>query len=158
MRARSALIAVLALAACKQQGNAPAVTQAEAISIAEAAEANFTNGDEKKVMAQYANGSVMFDAGHAAYSTDRKVQTSWAQDFVSMNPADYRVPDRQIQLLGPDAFISAGTEVFTVQSGSARPSLSLRFTDVFQRQNDGSWKIVHEHVSLPPAAAPMGKP
>jgi len=23
---------------------------------------------------------------------------------------------------------------------------------VFQRQGDGSWKIVHEHVSLPPAA------
>ena len=69
-----------------------------------------------------------------------------------MKPADYHVPDRQIQLLGPDAFISSGTEVFTIEAGAARPTLSARFTDVFQRQTDGSWKIVHEHVSMPPAS------
>jgi ketosteroid isomerase-like protein len=39
-----------------------------------------------------------------------------------------------------------------VAAGSARPTISARFTDVFQRQSDGNWKIVHEHVSLPPAA------
>jgi ketosteroid isomerase-like protein len=70
-----------------------------------------------------------------------------------MKPADYHVPDRQIQLLGPDAFVSSGTEMFTVAAGAARPTISARFTDVFQRQPDGSWKIVHEHVSLPPAAS-----
>jgi ketosteroid isomerase-like protein len=73
-----------------------------------------------------------------------------------MKPADYHVPDRQIQIVGPDAFVSSGTEVFTIAAGTARPQFSARFTDVFQRQSDGSWKIVHEHVSLPPApqAAP----
>jgi len=95
--------------------------------------------------------AVMFDASHPAYSADRKVQTGWSQDFVSMKPADYHVPDRQIQVVGPDAFVSSGTEVFTIAAGSARPQISARFTDVFQRQSDGSWKIVHEHVSLPPA-------
>jgi len=127
------------------------VTKAEATRIAEAAEANFTTGDVKKVMAQYADGAVMFDSSHAGLSTDRKVQTGWAQDFVSMKPADYHVPDRQVQVLGPDAFVSSGTEVFTIAAGNARPQISARFTDVFQRQSDGSWKIVHEHVSLPPA-------
>jgi len=126
------------------------VTKAEATRIAEAAEANFTTGDVKKVMAQYADGAVMFDSSHAGLSTDRKVQTGWAQDFVSMKPADYHVPDRQVQVLGPDAFVSSGTEVFTIAAGNARPQISARFTDVFQRQSDGSWKIVHEHVSLPP--------
>ena len=146
--------AALALAGCKlqQSGGGPAVTKDEAVRIAETAEANFTTGDAKKIMAQYADGAVMFDAGHPALSTDRKVQSGWAQDFVSMKPADYHVPDRQIQLLGPDAFISSGTEMFTIPAGSARPTFSARFTDVFQRQGDGSWKIVHEHVSLPPAA------
>jgi ketosteroid isomerase-like protein len=146
-------LAVTALAGCKLQhtGDTQPVTKAEATKIAEAAEANFTTGDIKKVMAQYADGAVMFDAGHPGYSTGRKVQTGWAQDFVSMMPADYHVPDRQIQVVGPDAFISSGTEVFTIAAGSARPQISARFTDVFQRQSDGSWKIVHEHVSLPPA-------
>ncbi len=147
--------ALLALAGCKlQQGQQAApVTKAEATKIAEAAEANFTTGNVKAVMGQYADGAVMFDASHPAFSTDRKVQTGWAQDFVSMKPSDYHVPDRQIQIVGPDAFVSSGTEVFSVSSGSATPTISARFTDVFQRQSDGSWKIIHEHVSLPPAAA-----
>ena len=147
-------IGILVIAGCKQaQTEHPAVTKTEAAKIAEQAEANFTTGRAEDVIRQYAEGAVMFDAGHPNFSTDRKVQTGWARDFVSMKPADYRVPDRQIQLIGPDAFISSGTEVFTVASGSSRPTLSARFTDVFQRQSDGSWKIVHEHVSMPPTEA-----
>ena len=147
--------ALFALAGCKlhQAGEQASLTKAEATKIAETAEANFNTGDVKAVIGQYAEGAVMFDASHSAYSTDRKVQTGWAQDYVSMKPADYHVPDRQIQILGPDAFISSGTEVFTIAAGTARPTISARFTDVFQRQSDGSWKIVHEHVSLPPAPA-----
>ncbi len=101
-------------------------------------------------MNQYANGAVMIDASNPAPSTDRKIQTGWARTFVSMKPSGYHVPDRHIQIVGPDAFISSGTEIFTVQAGSATPTVSARFTDVFQRQRDGSWKIVHEHVSMPP--------
>jgi hypothetical protein len=145
-------IALLPVAGCKQAASDHApVTKAEATKIAERAEATFTTGDVNAIMRQYAAGAVMFDASHPELSTDRKVQTGWARDFVSMKPADYHVPDRQIQLLGPEAFVSSGTEVFTVEAGAARPTVSARFTDVFQRQRDGSWKIVHEHVSLPPA-------
>jgi ketosteroid isomerase-like protein len=145
-------IALLPVAGCKQAASDHApVTKAEATRIAEQAEATFTTGDVNAIMRQYAACAVMFDASHPELSTDRKVQTGWARDFVSMKPADYHVPDRQIQLLGPDAFVSSGTEVFTVEAGAARPTVSARFTDVFQRQRDGSWKIVHEHVSLPPA-------
>ena len=153
MRVFVLCVGILAIAGCKQApaGHA-AVTKAEAATIAEQAEANFTTGKVDDVMRQYAEGAVLFDAGHPTLSTDRKVQTAWARDFVSMKPTDYHVPDRQIQLLGPDAFISSGTEVFTIVSGTTRPTLSARFTDVFQRQPDGSWKIVHEHVSLPPAS------
>lgn len=155
--AAAALVLASALAGCRaQEGTHSPVTKAEATSIAEKAEANFTTGDVNAIMNQYANGAVMFDASHAAPSTDRKVQTGWAQSFVSMKPANYHVPDRQIQIVGPDAFVSSGTEVFTVQAGSATPAVSARFTDVFQRQRDGSWKIVHEHVSMPPTEA--GKP
>ena len=147
-----ASLGILAVAGCKQgPADHAAVTVPEATRIAEQAEANFTTGKVDDVMRQYADGAVTFDATHPNYSTDRKVQTGWAGDFVSMKPADYRVPDRQIQIVGPDAFVSSGTEVFTIASGAARPTISARFTDVFQRQRDGSWKIVHEHVSLPPA-------
>ena len=134
----------------------PPVTEAQAARIAETAEASFTTGDAGKVMAQYAEGAVMIDAATADPSDDRKVQTGWAKTFVSMAPGDYKVPNRHIQLLGGDAFISSGIETFTVAAGTARPAVSARFTDVFQRQKDGSWKIVHEHISMPPT--PSGAP
>ena len=155
MRAMIGLASVLlALTACKQApaGHAP-VSEAEAARIAEGAEASFTTGDIGKVMAQYAEPAVMIDASAANPSGDRKVQSGWAKSFVSMKPQDYRVTDRHIQLLGSDAFVSSGIESFTVAAGAARPTVSARFTDVFQRQADGGWKIVHEHVSMPPAPA-----
>ena len=149
------IIGLLGLTGCQQvQKGQAAVTKSEATRIAEQAEATFTTGDTNAIMRQYADGAVMFDASHAGLSTDRKVQSGWAQSFVSMKPADYHVPDRQIQIVGPDAFVSSGTEMFTVAAGAARPTLSARFTDVYQRQKDGSWKIVNEHVSMPPSSAP----
>jgi ketosteroid isomerase-like protein len=151
------LLAAATLTGCKvgpgNDTNHSPVTKAEAERIAEQAEASFTTGDVNAIMRQYADGAVMFDATHPGFSTDRKVQTGWTQSFTSMEPSDYHVPDRQIQVVGPDAFVSSGTEMFTVAAGAARPTITARFTDVFQRQRDGSWKIVHEHVSLPPPPA-----
>ncbi|HEY4070551.1 MAG TPA: DUF4440 domain-containing protein [Sphingomicrobium sp.] len=151
------LSALLSLAACKAASpDHAAVTEAEATAIAERAEGSFTTGNVNAIMDQYANGAVMIDASNAAPSTDRRVQSGWAKAFVSMKPAGYHVPDRHVQIVGPDAFVSSGTEVFTVQAGAVTPTVSARFTDVFQRQRDGRWKIVHEHVSMPPT--PAGQP
>ena len=154
MRLLALVPLALVLAACLKEGPArPPVSEAEAATIAEQAEANFTTGDVKAVMAQYAGNAVMIDAAAPNPSADRKVQTGWAGNFVSMKPADYKVVDRHIQLVGNDAFVSSGIETFTVAAGEARPTVSARFTDVFQRQKDGSWKIIHEHVSMPPPAS-----
>jgi len=152
---RSLLIPIVLISAgCqKAPSGQPPVTEAQASKIAEAAEASFTTGDVNKIMANYDNRAVMVDASVADPSGDRKVQTGWARNFTSMQPADYKVVDRHIQLLGGDAFISSGVETFTVAAGAARPTVSARFTDVFKRGGDGTWKIVHEHVSMPPAPA-----
>ena len=151
------VVGFIALAACaKAPSGQPPVTEAQASAIAEQTEASFTRGDTRAIMDHYADNAVMIDASAANPSTDRKVETGWADNFVSMKPADYKVSDRHIQLLGGDAFVSSGIESFTVAAGAARPTVSARFTDVFQRQKDGSWKIVHEHVSMPPT--PPGAP
>ena len=149
------LLAATALSGCDKApgGHAP-VTDSEATQIATAAEASFTTGNLDAVMNQYDDKAVMIDASSPEPSDDRKVTTGWAKSFISMKPADYRVIGRHIQLLGPDAFVSSGVESFTVAAGAARPTVSARFSDVFQRQGDGKWKIVNEHVSMPPTPAP----
>ena len=148
----AAASSALLLSACQQSATQPPVTEPQAEKIALDAEATFTKGDLGQIMDQYANNAVMIDAANTTPSADRKVQSGWAKDFVSMKPADYKVSGRQIRLLGPDAFVSAGIENFTVEAGAARPTVSARFTDVYQRQKDGRWKIVAEHVSMPPTA------
>ena len=151
MRLISAAVIAVSLAACqKAPSGQPPVTEAQAAKIAQNAEATFTSGDVNKIVDQYADKAVMFDASTADPSDDRKVQSGWAKNFNSMKPGNYTVSQRHIQLLGGDAFISSGIESFSVQAGVARPTVSARFTDVFQRQSDGSWKIVHEHMSSTP--------
>jgi hypothetical protein len=155
MRTAMAMLAVVTIitGCSKAPGEHPAVTAAEATSIAAAAEASFTTGNLDAIMNQYDDKAVMIDASAADPSDDRKVTTGWAKAFVSMKPADYKVSGRHIQLLGPDAFVSSGIESFNVAAGTARPTVSARFTDVFQRKGD-TWKIVHEHVSMPPTPTP----
>lgn len=146
-----AAAAALALAGCKQAGTgAEPVTQAEATRIAETVEADYGSGDVNKIGSHYSAGAVAFDAANVAPTRDSKVLKAWTGQFVSMKPADYQVSDRNIQLVGPDAFVSSGIGRFTVQAGQARPQVGVRFTQVFQRQKDGQWKIVHEHMSMPP--------
>lgn len=152
---KSLLLAVgaLALAGCKKAGENPPVTQAQAEAIASSAEASFTSGDVNAIMSHYAEGAAMIDAGDPTPTTDRKVQMGWARNFVSMKPAGYQVVNRITRVLGPDSFVTSGMETFTVEAGTARPQVGARFTDVYQRQKDGSWKIVAEHLSSPPTPA-----
>ena len=147
-------LVIASLSGCKKTagGNTP-VTEAQATRIAEAAEATFTSGDPTRILDQYAEDAVLIDASKPDPTSDRKVATDSVRALVSMKPADYRVVGRHIQLLGPDAFVSSGIEQFTVAAGAARPTVSARFNDVFQRQSDGKWKIVNEHVSMPPTPA-----
>ncbi len=148
------LVAAAALAACaRTAGDHTAVTESEASKVATAAEANFTTGNLDAIMSQYDDKAVMIDASNPDPSNDRKVTTGWTKIFVSMKPAGYKVTGRHIQLLGPDAFVSSGIESFSVAAGAARPTVSARFTDVFKREGD-TWKIVHEHVSMPPTPSP----
>ena len=148
-------LAALALAACKQADAPPAPpSQADAEKIVSTAEASFGSGDANAVMAHYGDGAVIFDPEVLAPTADRQMQAKWTQGFVAMQPADFTVSDRNIQVLDSDTLVSSGVMAFTAQIGPARHRVRSRFSHVYQRQSDGSWKIVHEHISLPPEGSP----
>lgn len=136
--------ATVALTGCS---NAPKpLTQDEAKAIVDKAEASWTAGDTAKIMAFYAPGAVMFDAVAPAPTTNRGVQTKWTDAFVAMKPSNLRAPDRRVQVLDADTIIASGTA--TVDAAAPKPgSVSIRYTDVYQKQADGTWLIVHEHLS-----------
>ena len=163
--------AACALAGCEIKSSAPdgdataasaeAPSQAEAQKIVADMHASFTGGDAFKIMEHYAPGAVMFDPAHPEPSADHAVQTKWASDFVTMKPSDLVSTTRHVQLLDEDTIVASGIAAFMADIGPNRERLSVRYSQVFQRQPDGSWKIAHEHMSLPPApmaAAPTLEP
>ena len=150
----AAVVVSIAASGCKKAGPAGApVTDAEAAQIVNATYADYTSGDAGRIASHYAKGAVAFDPGHVDSSNDPTVLKGWADEFVSMQPGDLSSDARTVQLLGPDAFVSSEVAHFTVAAGAARPKVGVRITQVYQRQNDGSWKIVHEHMSMPPTPA-----
>ena len=158
MRRFTPIAALLLLAACQQQaGEAKLVppTQAQAEKIIASTEKSYGSGNAAEIMAHYADGAVMFDQGLLAPIADRQLQTKLTQGFAATQPRDFTVANRAIQILDADTFIASGVTSFTIQLGQARQPARARFTQVYQRQGDGSWKIVHEHMSAPPAGSPL---
>jgi ketosteroid isomerase-like protein len=158
MRITIPIAAFVLLAACQQspeQAKLEPVTQKQAETIIEATEKSYTSGDANQVMAHYADGAVMFDQGLLAPVADRQLQTKLTQGFAATQPRDFTVANRAIQLLDGDTFVASGVTSFTIQLGQARQPVRARFTQVYQRQGDGTFKIAHEHMSAPPAGSPM---
>ena len=147
------LIVTLGMAACTKPAQAP--SQSEAEKIVADAEASFTSGDAQKIMGHYADGAVVFDPSLLEPSADRTMQTKWAAAFTTMQPADMTIASRQLQVLDADTMVASGVMSFTAQVGPNRQLLRTRFSDVYQKQADGSWKIVHEHMSGPPPETPL---
>lgn len=126
------------------------LTQASAEKIVADAEAAWSSGRIETVMANYADGAVVFDTSTLSPTTDRNVQARGNAAFLTMKPADFRVDPRHVQMLDNDTIVASGVLSFTANVGAARPVLKTRYTHVYQRQPDGSFKIVHEHMSSPP--------
>ena len=126
------------------------LTQESAEKIVADAEAAWSSNRVETVMANYADGAVVFDTSTLAPTTDRNIQTRGNAAFLTMKPSDFRVDPRHVQMLDNDTIVASGVLSFTATVGAARPVLKTRYTHVYQRQPDGSFKIVHEHMSSPP--------
>ena len=83
------------------------------------------------------------------------MQTRLTQGFAASQPRDFTIANRAVQLLDPDTFVVSGVLNYTIQFGKARQPIRARFTHVYQRQADGTFKIAHEHISAPPAGSPL---
>ena len=150
----------LVLASCDVQksGNETAATAASPDTpeqIVAAVEESWKSGSAEAAMAHYAPDAVVFSTGTLAPTRDRNVITRETAGFMAMKPADFAVTERNTQKLDDDTIVSSGVVGFTAQVGAARQMLRARFSQVLQRQGDGRWLIVHEHMSLPPPGAAL---
>lgn len=148
-------VSLIALAACTPQSTeapkvAAAPTAEEAAAIVDGAEAAWNSADTAKIMAAYKEGGVWFDPVSVSPSADRAVQTKWTDGFTAMKLSEMKVADKNVQVVDPDTIIASGIATFT--SATQPDPVTFRYTDVYAKQADGKWLIVHEHLSAPPAS------
>jgi len=105
--------------------------------------------DVAKVESVYAKDVVGFDPAAAPLSADWDNWDKLQKAFVDMKFDAIAVPDRKIQILDADTFVVSGSGELTSKQGATK-STTMRFTDVYQKQADGKWLIVNEHVSFRP--------
>jgi uncharacterized protein (TIGR02246 family) len=157
------LLASAALAACQPvatKTEAPAAarpTDAEAAAIVDTVESTFNSGNAATIMANYTNDAVFFDPVEPEPSNDHATAMKWTEAFAKNKFSGLNVPNRHVQVLDADTIISSGTGEFTKSDAGQPVPAKIRYTDVYQKQADGSWKVVHEHLSFPPAP-PKGPP
>jgi uncharacterized protein (TIGR02246 family) len=152
----------MALAACEvnkpagQDGSqANAATADDAASVISAVEQSWQSGSAEEAMKHYAPDAVVFSTGKLPPTRDRNVVTQETAGFMAMKPADFTITERNTQKLDDDTIVSSGIVGFTAEVGPARQMLRARFTQVLQKQADGRWLIVHEHMSLPPEGSAL---
>lgn len=146
------VLPVLALAfvtsACQQKPAAP-VSEAEANTVLDTAKAAWASMDGAKMDLLYADNVTNIDVGAPGLNEGKDAVHKLNASFASMkfDKADFN--PSKIVPLGADTFIAMGIAHFTSSTGKVKQA-DIRFSEVFRKQADGSWKIVHEHISFPP--------
>ena len=161
LKAGLLVASLFTLSACNQQpaaapDAATAPTDAEAAAIVDAAEGGWTSADTGKIMAAYKEGGVWFDPVAVEPTADRATQTKWTDGFAAMKLTEKSIAAKNIQVLDADTIVASG--IATFKGGDGADPVTFRYTDVYEKQSDGKWLIVHEHLSTTPAetAAAVG--
>ena len=106
------------------------------------------SGDLNAIMRQYADRRGHVRRSHAGLDHRPQGRRPAGRKASSgMKPGDYHVTDRQVQIVGARCLRELrNREASRLPPVLRGPTVSAQFTDVYQRQKDGSWKIVNEHV------------
>lgn len=140
------------LSACNSQPAveaAPPLTEAQAGAIlsdfAKAMGSMNLTGIDK----WYANDIVAYEPEKAGRVSGKVTMHVSNAQFVDMKFDKSEMPDPKIQILGPNLFIASGLARLTSSAGKVKEA-EIRYTEVFQKQADGSWQSIHENLAYPP--------
>ena len=140
----------LLLASCEQKATPPSpVTEAEMTTAFDAAKAAWISMDIAKVDSLYADDVVAFDVAAPNPVEGKAAMHKFNEVFIGMKFDAAQMRNDRLRALGPDAFIASGIAHFTSTAGQVKEA-DIRYSETFQKQADGSWKIVHEHIDFPP--------
>ena len=107
--------------------------------------------DSSKVAQYYAQGPhTFFDIAPLKYASWDEYQAGSANLLNEYKSMKLEVNDDfQSHIVGDTAWCTATVKSDMMKKNDKREMATFRWTGIFQKQKDGKWLIVHEHVSEP---------
>lgn len=155
-----AACAAFALAACQApaptatEAPAPvavAPTEAEAVALFDRYAATLAANDPVAIAAQFTPNAVVLSTTTNDVIKTAEAELKDATEYTALKATPV-LNSREVQVLDADTIVTTAVMTFDFKRGTRATWLAMRVTDVFQKQGDGSWLIVNEHLS------PMPKP
>lgn len=132
-------------------GGHPPVSEAEAANFADETQSAWASRNVPAIESRYAKTVVGFDPMDPGMATTWEKWDSLQREFVRQGYDSVSVPERRIQILDGDTFVVHGIGSMKTLSKPGSEQ-RFRFTDVYQRQEEGRFLIVSEHVSMVPTS------
>ena len=107
------------------------------------------NKDPKKMAEFYIENATFLPTLSEEFKKGQLGAEEYFKHFLEKNPIG-EVSEKEVQIIRNDCYIHSGMYNFEVDSDNGRQVVEARFTFIWEKDNQGEWKIVHHHSSLKP--------
>jgi hypothetical protein len=147
----SSLIVGMMVAGCiaSPPNQQTAISERQATKIAEKVIASFATKDPKTLTDFYTPDRVFLDSEHNEPFRDDARLMAFASGLMSLEPTQ-TILSRTIKVLDHDTFVNTALGSVRIKTDTGPTIIKVRYTQVFQKQKDGTWKIAVEHLSNAP--------
>jgi hypothetical protein len=125
------------------------ISEEQATKIADKVIASFATKDPQTLANFYAPDRVFLDSEHNEPFRDDARLIAFANGLMSLEPTQ-TILSRTIKVLDHDTFVNTALGSVRIKTDTGPTIIKVRYTQVFQKQKDGTWKIAVEHLSNAP--------
>lgn len=112
-------------------------------------DAALRTGNPAAVAALYEDGSTLLPTMADRTITDREGAVRYFTFFGSFRPTAEMVEEHVVAVT-PDCYLHCGVYRFTLDQNGKREPLDARFSLLWRKSADGTWRILHHHSSRVP--------
>jgi len=103
----------------------------------------------EQVAALYGAEATFLPTASGEFKKGQAGAQEYFKHFLEKNPSS-EVTEEKIIALDPNHYLHHGKYKFAIGPSDARETIEAEFSFVWEKDNDGEWKIIHHHSSLIP--------
>ncbi|HEX6250992.1 MAG TPA: nuclear transport factor 2 family protein [Gemmatimonadaceae bacterium] len=126
------------------------LTRSEALAIVDELNEALVSQDAPRIKSHYADDAVVMGLGATAPFANRAEIDQDLDRFAAAGFDTYDLGSRRIQIIDGRHFVLTGAS--TLRNSGTGDSFPVRYSEVVAKQDDGTWKIISEHISAMPGS------